>query len=106
MAHPATKRCTGGIERSMNFLRGRPDLRKPGRPSRGSLPKFSGRFPSALQRAAGLRMEKTTMATQAPNAAPLPLLYGGLDALNSGQHSKMKLKKSYVLPEVGMTHAV
>jgi len=48
----------------------------------------------------------TTMATQAPNAAPLPLLYGGLDALNSGQHGKMKLKKSYNLPEVGVTHAV
>ena len=46
------------------------------------------------------------MATQAPNAAPLPLLYGGLDALNSGQHGKMKLKKSYNLPEVGVTHAV
>jgi len=46
------------------------------------------------------------MATQAPNAAPMPLLYGGLDALNSGQHSKMKLKKSYLLPEVGATHAV
>ena len=33
------------------------------------------------------------MATQAPNAAPLPLLYAGLDALNSGQHGKMKLRK-------------
>jgi hypothetical protein len=46
------------------------------------------------------------MATQAPNAAPLPLLYNALDALNSGQHSKMKLKKSYTLPQVGETHAV
>src|SRR4051794_14846083 len=46
------------------------------------------------------------MATQAPNAAPLPLLYNSLDALNSGQHGKMKLKKSYALPQVGQTHAV
>ncbi len=46
------------------------------------------------------------MATQAPNAAQLPLLYNALDALNSGQHGKMKLKKSYNLPQVGMTHAV
>jgi hypothetical protein len=48
----------------------------------------------------------TNMATQAPNAAPLPLLYNALDALNSGQHGKMKLKKSYTLPQVGVTHAV
>ena len=46
------------------------------------------------------------MATQAPNAAPLPLLYNALDALNSGQHGKLKLKKSYNLPQVGQTHAV
>ena len=46
------------------------------------------------------------MATQAPNAAPLPLLYNGLDALNSGQHGKMKLKKAYTLPQVGQLHAV
>jgi hypothetical protein len=46
------------------------------------------------------------MATQAPNAAPLPLLYNSLDALNSGQHGKMKLKKSYALPSIGQTHAV
>lgn len=46
------------------------------------------------------------MATKAPNAAPLPLLYNGLDALNSGQHSKMKLKKGNTLPQVGQTHAV
>jgi hypothetical protein len=48
----------------------------------------------------------TNMATNAPNAAPLPLLYGALDALNSGQHGKMKLKKKYNLPQVGKTHAV
>jgi hypothetical protein len=48
----------------------------------------------------------TNMATQAPNAAPLPLLYNALDALNSGQHGKMKLKKAYTLPIVGKTHAV
>lgn len=46
------------------------------------------------------------MATQAPNAAPLPLLYTALDALNSGEHGKMKLKKSYNLPQVGQTHAI
>jgi hypothetical protein len=46
------------------------------------------------------------MATQAPNPAPLPLLYNALDALNSGQHGKMKLKKAYNLPQVGQTHAV
>ena len=46
------------------------------------------------------------MATQAPNAAPLPLLYSGIDALNSGQHGKMKLKKSYTLPQVANTHAI
>ncbi len=46
------------------------------------------------------------MATQAPNAAPLPLLYNALDALNSGQHSKMKMKAKYTLPQVGKTHAV
>jgi hypothetical protein len=48
----------------------------------------------------------TNMATQAPNAASLPLLYNSLDALNSGQHSKMKLNKSYALPQVSKTHAV
>ena len=46
------------------------------------------------------------MATQAPGAAPMPLLYNGLDALNSGQHGKLKLKKKYNLPQVGKTHAV
>ena len=46
------------------------------------------------------------MATQAPNPAPLPLLYNALEALNSGEHGKMKLKKSYSLPGVGKTHAV
>lgn len=46
------------------------------------------------------------MATQAPNPAPLPLLYSAIDALNSGQHGKMKLKKKYNLPVVGKTHAV
>jgi hypothetical protein len=46
------------------------------------------------------------METQAPNAAPLPLLYNGLDALNSGQHGNMKLAKSFALPIVGQTHAV
>jgi hypothetical protein len=46
------------------------------------------------------------MATQAPNAGQLPLLYNALDALNSGQHGSMKLKKAYTLPQVGQTHAI
>lgn len=46
------------------------------------------------------------MATQAPNAAPLPLLYNSLEPLNSGQHAKMKLQKSFNLPQLGKTHAV
>ena len=46
------------------------------------------------------------MATKAPNTAQLPLLYDSLDALNSGQHSKMKLKKDVTFPQVGKTHAV
>jgi hypothetical protein len=46
------------------------------------------------------------MATQAPNAAPLPLLYNSLEALNSGQHGKLKLKKSFALPNIGQTHAI
>ena len=45
------------------------------------------------------------MATQ-PNAAPLPLLYSGIEALNSGQHGQMKLRKRYNLPQVGKTHAI
>jgi len=46
------------------------------------------------------------MATQAPNPAPLPLLYNTLEALNSGQHAKLKLKKSFAIAAVGKTHAV
>src|SRR5215216_56851 len=48
----------------------------------------------------------TLMATQAPNAAPLPLLYNALSALNSGEHGQMKLRKSFNLPQVGQTHAI
>ena len=44
------------------------------------------------------------MATQ-PQAA-LPLLYRGLEPLNSGQHSKMKLKRGQTIPEVGRIHAI
>jgi hypothetical protein len=51
-------------------------------------------------------MENDDMATQAPNATPLPLLYKGLEPVNTGQHGKMKLKKAYTLPEVGQTHAI
>ena len=46
------------------------------------------------------------MATQAPTPSSLPLLYNGLDALNSGQHGKMKLKKNFPLPQVARTHAI
>lgn len=46
------------------------------------------------------------MATQAPANAALPLLYRGLEPLNSGQHSKMKLKRSQTIPEVGQIHAI
>ena len=46
------------------------------------------------------------MATKAPNAAQLPLLYNRLEPLNSGQHAKMKLKQGFSLPLVGQTHAV
>ena len=46
------------------------------------------------------------MATQAPNAAQLPLLYNRIEPLNATQHAKMKFRTNYVLPEVGKTHAV
>ena len=46
------------------------------------------------------------MATQAPNAPQLPLLYNSLEALNSGQHAKMKLRKDVKLDHVGTTHAI
>ena len=46
------------------------------------------------------------MATKAPTPSSLPLLYNSLDALNSGQHGKMKLKKSYTVAQIGNTHAI
>ena len=46
------------------------------------------------------------MATQAPNAAQLPLLYNNLEPLNSSQHSKMKLRKDVKLADLGKTHAI
>jgi hypothetical protein len=51
-------------------------------------------------------MEINNMATQAPNAASLPLLYGGLQPLNSAQHGQLKLKRDQVIPGVGQLHAV
>src|SRR5688500_11744065 len=48
----------------------------------------------------------TLMETQAPNTGQLPMLYNALDALNFGQHGKMKLKKCYALPQLGHTHAM
>ena len=46
------------------------------------------------------------MATQAPNPASLPLLYNDLQPLNSGQHAKLKLKRTITVPGVGNTHAI
>ena len=46
------------------------------------------------------------MATQAPNPASLPLLYNDLQPLNSGQHSKLKLKRLLTVPGVSQIHAV
>ena len=46
------------------------------------------------------------MATQPQGNANLPLLYRGLEPLNSGQHSKMKLKRQQTIPEVGQVHAI
>jgi hypothetical protein len=51
-------------------------------------------------------METINMATQAPKGDPLPLLYNGLEALNSGQHGQMKLVRNYKLPQIGRTHAI
>jgi hypothetical protein len=50
--------------------------------------------------------ETMTMATQAPTAANLPLLYHDLQPLNSGQHGNLKLKRLLTVPEVGKTHAI
>lgn len=46
------------------------------------------------------------MASQAPINNALPLLYGGLEALNSAQHGNMKLKRLQTIPQVGRVHAV
>jgi hypothetical protein len=46
------------------------------------------------------------MATQAPTTASLPLLYGGLQPLNSAQHGQMKLKRDQVIPGISQLHAV
>ena len=46
------------------------------------------------------------MATQPPANAALPLLYRGLEPLNSGQHSNMKLKRGQTIPGVGQIHAI
>ncbi|MEO8618502.1 MAG: SapC family protein [Sphingomicrobium sp.] len=46
------------------------------------------------------------MASQAPNNASLPLLYSGLEALNSSQHGNAKLKRFLSIPQVGKVHAV
>ena len=46
------------------------------------------------------------MATQAPTAANLPLLYNGLEPLNSAQHGKMKLQRKMKVPQISRTHAI
>ncbi len=46
------------------------------------------------------------MASQTPNNATLPLLYQGLEALNSAQHGDKKLKRFLTIPQVGKVHAV
>lgn len=46
------------------------------------------------------------MATQPQGNAGLPLLYRGLEPLNSGQHSKMKLKREQTINGVGQIHAI
>ena len=46
------------------------------------------------------------MATQPQGNASLPLLYRGLEPLNSGQHSKMKLKPNQTIPNVNQVHAI
>src|SRR5215218_7172414 len=45
------------------------------------------------------------MATAAPTQE-LPLFYNSLEALNSGQHGKMKIRRIEKAPEIGRTHAV
>jgi hypothetical protein len=45
------------------------------------------------------------MATAAPTQE-LPLFYGALEALNSGQHGKMKVRRIDKAPMVGAAHAV
>jgi hypothetical protein len=45
------------------------------------------------------------MATAAPNSG-LPLLYNQLEPLNSGQHSKLKIRRMTGVPQLGQTHAI
>jgi SapC len=45
------------------------------------------------------------MATAAPNSG-LPMLYDQLEPLNSGQHSKMKIRRMTGIPQLAQTHAV
>ena len=45
------------------------------------------------------------MATAAPTQE-LPLFYNALEALNSGQHGKMKIRRIDKAPIMGSTHAV
>lgn len=46
------------------------------------------------------------MASQAPTAANLPLLYNDLQPLNSGQHGNLKLKRLLTVPGIGAIHAI
>jgi hypothetical protein len=45
------------------------------------------------------------MATAAPTQE-LPLFYNKLEALNAGQHGKMKIRRIESAPQMGVAHAV
>ncbi|HVF83187.1 MAG TPA: SapC family protein [Sphingomicrobium sp.] len=45
------------------------------------------------------------MATAAPNSG-LPMLYNQLEPLNSGQHSKLKIRRMSGIPQLSQTHAI
>ena len=45
------------------------------------------------------------MATAAPTQE-LPLFYNQLEALNAGQHGKMKIRRIESAPQMGVAHAV
>lgn len=46
------------------------------------------------------------MATEAPTAPQMPLLYEGLEPISREKHGKMKLRRMDKVPAAGRTHAV